>query len=80
MKNYLFYETISCKIYITIKYNPTKKTQIENLDYSKYNCQSLDLTCDKICVGNGIFFNFNNDGKLDICYILKIRYPVIKNN
>ena len=32
-----------------------KKSQIENLDSSKYNSQSLDSTCDKICVGNEIF-------------------------
>ena len=26
-----------------------KNSQIENLDFSKYNCQSLDSTCDTFC-------------------------------
>ena len=57
-----------------------KKSHIENLDSSKYDCQSLDSTCDAIFVGNGRLFYFNNDSKLDLYYILKIRHPVIKNN
>ena len=36
----------------------TKNSHIENLDYSKDNCKSFDSTCDKICVGNGIYFRF----------------------
>ena len=40
----------------------------------------MDSTCDKLCVGNDRFFYFNDVGKLDIYYILKIIYPVIKNN
>ena len=56
-----------------------KSCHIENLDSSQYNCQSFDSTCDKSCVGNGRFFS-QNDGKLDLCYIMKRRYPVIKNN
>ena len=43
---------------------------------SKYKCQPLNLTCQKICVGNCRFFYFN-DGKLDLYYILKRGYPVI---
>ena len=31
-------------------------------------------------MGNVRFFYFNDDGKLDLYYILKIRHPVIKNN
>ena len=50
------------------------------MDSSKYNCQSLDLTCYKSFVGNGRFFYLKDDGKLDLCYILKGRHPVIKNN
>ena len=33
-----------------------------------------------MCVGNGLFFYFRDDGKLDIYYMVKRRYPVIKNN
>ena len=61
-------------------YDHTKNSQIENLDSSKYNCQPLDSTCDKICVGNGGFFYFNDDGKLYLCYKPKGIYPIIKNN
>ena len=57
-----------------------KHSQIEKLDSSRNNCQSFDSTCDKICVENGRFFHFKNDGKLYHYYILKRMYPVIKNN
>ena len=40
----------------------------------------FDSTCDKICVGNGRFFYFNDDCKLDIYYTLKRIHPVINNN
>ena len=40
----------------------------------------MDSTCEKICVGNGRPFYSNDDGKLVIYYILKIRYHGIKNN
>ena len=56
-----------------------KNSHIENLDSSKYNFQPLDSNCDKICVGNGRFFYFNDYGELYLYYIFKIRYPVIKN-
>ena len=46
-----------------------KNSQIENLDPLKYSCQSLDSICDQKCVGNGKFFYFNDDDKLDLCYI-----------
>ena len=68
------------KFILRLNINITKNSHIEDLDSLKYNCQSLDSTCDKICVGNGRFFYFNNDGKLDLCCILKRRYPVIKQN
>ena len=58
----------------------SKQSHIENLDFSKNNCQSFYSTYDKICVGNGRFFYFNDDGKLDLYCILKRRYPVIKKN
>ena len=41
-----------------------KQSQIENLDYSKYNCQYLDSTCDINIVENGRFFYFRDDVKL----------------
>ena len=72
---HLFYEKNSRKIYITIGYKHTKNSQIENLNSLNYNYQSLDSTCDKICFGNGRFYHFNYDGKLDLCYIFKRRYP-----
>ena len=50
-----------------------KQSQIKKLDYSEYNCQSLDSTCDKICVGNGRFFYFNYYGKLDLYCMFKKR-------
>ena len=48
-----------------------KQYHIENLDSSKYKCQSLDSTCEQMYVVNGNFFYFNDDGKLDLYYILK---------
>ena len=56
-----------------------KYPQIENLDSLKDNGQSFDSACDKICVGNGRFFYFKNDGKLDLYYTIKRGYPIIKN-
>ena len=71
-----FHAKFILRFIITIPEN----SQIENLDYSKCDCQSLDLTCDTFFFGNDIFFYFNNDGKLDLYYILKRIYPVIKKN
>ena len=53
---------------------------IQHIDYLKYNCQLLNSICDKIFLVNGRLFYFNNGSKLDIYYISKRRYPVIKNN
>ena len=39
---------------------------IENLDSSIYIGQSVLLTYDVACVGNGRFFYFNEDGKIDL--------------
>ena len=64
-----FHETFILRLNITIPRN----SQIETLDTSKYNFQSLDSTCDKICVGNGRFLYFNEDGKLDLHVIVKRR-------
>ena len=47
----------------------------ENLDSSMYNEQSLVSTCDVVCVGNGIFFYFNKDGKLDLYILVKKKTP-----
>ena len=63
-----FHENFTLPFNITIP----KYSHIEILYSSK------NSTCDKICVGNGGFFYFNDDGKLDIYYIFKRRYPVIK--
>ena len=57
-----------------------KHSDNEKLDSSKNHCQSLDSTYDKICVGNGIFLYFKDDNKLDLYYMVKIRYLVIDNN
>ena len=46
--------------------------------YLKYNCQSFNSTCEKICVENGRLFYFNNDGKLDPYFIFKRRYSLKK--
>ena len=75
-----FIKRFHAKFILWFSITISKQSQIENLDPSKYNCQSLDSTCDKICVENGIFFYFNHDGKLDLYCILKRRYPIIKNN
>ena len=40
----------------------------------------FDSSCDKFCIRNGGFFYVKDDGKLDIYYIVKRRYPVMKNN
>ena len=50
---------------------------IEEIDYLKYNYQSFNSTCEKICVVNGILFYLDNDGKLGLYYTFKIIYPVI---
>ena len=50
------------------------------MDYSKNNFESFDSSYDKNCVGNGIFFYFNDDGNLDLYYIVKYIYPVININ
>ena len=55
-----------------------KDSPIEKLDSSIYNGQSLVSTCDIVCDGNGIFFYFNEDGKLDINILVKKRHPVLK--
>ena len=44
---------------------------IDKLDSSIYNWQSLVSTCDVVCVGNGRFFYFNEDGKLDLNVLVK---------
>ena len=69
-----FLETFKLPINITIP----KNSPIEKLDSSIYTSQSLVSTCDIICVGNGIFFYFNEYCKLDIYVIVKRRYPVLK--
>ena len=38
-----------------------------------YNYRSLNSICEKIYVENGRLFYFNDDGKLDNYYLLKIR-------
>ena len=57
-----------------------KHSQIENLNHSRNDFGSVDSSCDLICVGNGRFFYFRDNGKLDLYHIVKIRYLVIKNN
>ena len=51
---------------------------IDKLDSSFYNGQSLVSTCDVFFVGNGTFFYFREDGKLDLHVLVKKRYPVLK--
>ena len=55
-----------------------KSSPLENLDSSIHNQHSLVSTCDIICFGIGRFFHLNEDGKLDLHVIVKIRYPVQK--
>ena len=69
-----FLEAFTLKMNITIH----EDSPIENLYSSIYNGQSLVSTYYIVCVGNGRFFYFNEDGKLDINFIVKIRYPVLK--
>ena len=57
-----FLETFILLVNITMHEN----SPIEKLDSSIYNSQSLVLTYYIICVGSGIFFYFNEDGKLDL--------------
>ena len=40
----------------------------------------MDSTCDNICVGNGLFFYFNDDGKIDIYVLVKEEIPCSKTN
>ena len=63
---------------ISINITMHEDSLIEKLDSSIYNGQSLVSTCDIVCVGNGRFFYFNEDGKLDLHVIVKRRYPVLK--
>ena len=46
----------------------------------KYNLQSLGSTCDKNCVGTGIFFYFKNDGKPIYIIYLKEDTLLLKND
>ena len=69
-----FLEKCILKIHITMP----KNSPIEKLDSSIYNSQSLVSTCDIVCVGNGIFFYFNEDGKPDLHVIVKRRYLFLK--
>ena len=62
-------ETFILPINITMH----EDSPIEKLDCSIYNGQSLVSTCDVVCVGNGIFFYFNVDGKLDLNVLFKKR-------
>ena len=48
-----------------------KNAPIKKLDSSIHNGQSLVSTCDIVCVGNGRFFYFNENGKLDLHVIVK---------
>ena len=54
---------------------------IEKLDSSIYDGKSLVSTGDVACVGNGRFFCFSKDGKLDLHILVRreIR-PVLKTN
>ena len=67
-------ETFILPINITMH----EDSPIEKLDSSIYNGQSLVSTCDAVCVGNDIFFYFNEDGKLDLHVLVKKRYLVQK--
>ena len=58
--------------------NHTKTLSYWKLGFFKYNCQSLDSTCDKICVGNERFFYFRDYVKIDLYSRFKRRYPIIK--
>ena len=68
-----FHSKFILRLNITIP----KNSQIEKLDSSEHSCQSLDSTCDKCFVVNGILLYFNNYGKLYLWYILKRRYLFI---
>ena len=57
---------------LTININMHEGSPIEKLDSSIYNGKSLISTFDVVCVGNGIFFYFNKDGKLDFPYVDEI--------
>ena len=72
----IFLEIFILPINITMHEN----SHFLNLGSSIYNEQSLVSNYDIVCVGNGRFFYFNEGGKLDIYVIVKIRYPVLKNN
>ena len=45
---------------------------------SKYSCQLFNSTCDKNMCWKWQIFYLNKKSKIDLNYILKIRYPVIK--
>ena len=61
-------ETFILRINITMH----EDSPIDKLDYYLYNWQSLVSTCDVVYVGNGRFFHFNEDGKLDLPILVKI--------
>ena len=67
-------ETFILRINITMHEDPP----VDKLDSSIYNGQSLVSTCDVVCVGNDIFFYFNEDGKLDLHVLVKKRHPFLK--
>ena len=50
-----FMKQCHAKFILRLNITIPRNSQIENLDSSKYNCQSLDSICDNVCVGNGEF-------------------------
>ena len=60
-------ETFILPINITLH----EDSPIDKLYSSLYNGQSLVSTCDVVCGGNRIFFNFKEDGKLYLHVLVK---------
>ena len=59
------------RTYLTCHITIPKIDDIDKSHLKIYNCQSLNPMIQMICLGNGKFFYFNYDGKLELYHIQK---------
>ena len=77
--NYFVCEKLHASFILPFNITIPKYSQSENIDSPKYNYQSFHSSCDNFFVVNGECFYFNDDGKLDIYYIVQ-RIQIVKKN
>ena len=72
-------KTIHAKSILSFNITIPEHSQIETLNDPNIIVNNLIQAVINLC-WEWIFFYFNNDGRLDLYYIVKRRYPVIKSN